>query len=98
LILSLILICVLQRIQEKPLRTYSFVIFALRDGRLKQLTTFIVYVSNSSVVYNMVSLHIIKLIFSDKKNKIEPSNNYFSYYYVFFPNELLYPLELAVIK
>ncbi len=45
----------------------------LLDGRLKQLTTLIVDIidmtSRSSNIYNMVSLHIINLIFSTYKKK-----------------------------
>jgi hypothetical protein len=42
--------------------------FALLDGRLKHLTTLIVTINDTayhpSVVYNIVSLYIIRLIFS----------------------------------
>jgi hypothetical protein len=75
---------------------------ALLDGRLKQLTTFIVYISStlshSSVVYNMVSLYIIRFIFSGEKIHIGHSNSYFPYYYTLFHIELLYSFELIIMK
>jgi hypothetical protein len=47
---------------------------ALLDGRLEQLTTLIIVIENmeydSSNIYNMVSLYLIRLIFSFEKQII----------------------------